>query len=121
LPHCAQFVQRLSAALEIARRSGSELSVVAIELDHGLFLRILLPATKARAAHRLAEEFRRAFQEGTGIRARAAIIEAAVGTATYPEDGTDAADLCRFADWAAYCDKHARQMALLHTVHSQAG
>ena len=101
-----QFIDRLGVALELARRSGAELSVLAIELERRLRLRILLPATGAPEAHRLAEEFRQGF------------VEACVGTATYPEDGLDCADLIRFADWAVDCDKRARQPQSRTTVRT---
>jgi GGDEF domain-containing protein len=82
--------------------------VLAIELDRSLYLRVLLPAVGAREAHRLAEEFRQAFLGALDAGGRGASVDAAIGTATYPEDGPEAQDLSRFADWAVYCDKRAR-------------
>jgi hypothetical protein len=74
--------------------------VLVIELDRRSRLHILLPATGAPQAHRLAEEFRQG------------LVDACVGTATYPEDGLDAADLSRFAHWAVDCDRRARRTAV---------
>jgi len=129
----ALFNARLDAALAAARFSGGELSVLAIALQPsreagdrllreaarrmldalrrsdtvalvgGHQFWALLPATSAADAHGVAEKIRRALSG----------IDASIGAATCPEDGTEAGELNRFAHWAMYWDgRSARRPAL---------
>ena len=89
-----QLVSQLRESDTLARLGGDEFVVIA-------------PAPEEQPAHVLAERLQAALREPIGVQDANCFVQASIGLAIYPQDGTDVEGLLRSADIAMYRTKMA--------------
>jgi diguanylate cyclase (GGDEF)-like protein/PAS domain S-box-containing protein len=93
---------RLRASNTLARMGGDEFAAILTDLSD--------PTDAQRVAQMLTEEFRQPIQ----LRGRELFITVSIGSAVYPQDGTDPATLLKNADLALYRAKDAGRNTFRH-------